>query len=366
MNKRISIILAVIAVIVVLGIFLRPGQKTVPIQARTLTIGAILPQTGSGAVFSDYIKKGLDLAATEIDKEGQTNVTIVYGDSKNDPKEGVSVFNQMVLTQKPPVVITALSSVTKAVAPLAKENNTVVIGTAVGLPNVTAPSDFVFRVYPEAIGLAGVIADYAASKFRTAAVVYINDDFGISGATVFEQIFQSKGGKVLIKEPYNIVEKDFRNQWEHIRREHPECVWVTGYGPAYSVIVRQMREVGVNSVLLADMTLGLPITLKNVGDEAEGVVYVDGIMDREFINRYRAAYGDQPTSYAGYAYDIIGMLNQVLLRGNTTPQAIRDGLAAIHNYQGAMGSISFLENRDAALKFNLMRIENGSPKQLTD
>lgn len=327
----------------------------------TLYVGALLPQTGAGAVFAEYIQKGLDLAVEEINSREPGSIIITYSDTKNDPKEGISVFQQMVLTKKPPVVITALSSVTKAVAPLAKPNNTVLIGTAVGLPGVTSPSEYVFRVYPEAHGLAGVIAKYAASRFKTAVVIYINDDFGVSGAGIFQKEFEAAGGKVLLKEPYIPIEKDFKTQWERIKAIKPECVWVTGYGPAYSVIVRQMRESQVSSVLLADMTLGLPVTLKNVKEGAEGVVYVDGPMKDDFILRYQKKYGERPTSYAGYAYDIIMMLDLVRKQNGINPDKIREGFSSIKNYQGVMGDISILPSRDASLRFVLMKITNGQP-----
>lgn len=339
-----------------------PTAVTKP--APPLKIGALLPETGAGAVFADYIRKGLDLAAEEINAKQPGAITLLYGDSKNDPKEGVTVFQRMVLTDHPPVVITALSSVTKAVAPLAKDNDTVVIGTAVGLPNVTAPSDYVFRVYPEANGLAGVIAEYAAKHYKTAAVAYINDDFGMSGAATFKKVFEAAGGKVVHQEPYNLLEKDFRTQWEKIKAAAPECVWVTGYGPAYSVVVRQMKEAGVNSALLADMTLGLPVTLKNVGDAAEGVVYVDGPIDPDFAARFQAKYNEPPTSYAGYAYDIVMMLDQVRHDAGITPRAIQTSFVSIKAFPGVTGLIAILPNRDAELRFRLFQVRDQRPSAL--
>lgn len=368
MNRKAWLTLAVVVAVVAVLAVTRPWEPAdggAPQAAQPLVIGALLPQTGAGAVFADYIKKGIDVAVSEANAGGETVVRVIYADSKNDPKEGVSAFRQMVLTESPPVVITALSSVTRAVAPLAKELNTVVVGTAVGLPDVTTPSEFVFRVYPEASGLAGVIAKYAIEHCTSAAVVYIDDDFGASGARVFQEIYEQGGGKFLLKEPYKIVEADFRTQWTRIDAADPDCVWVTGYGPAYSVIVRQMKELNVSSTLLADMTLGLPITLKNVGPAAEGVVYVDGPVDPDFAGRFRAAYGEPPTSYAGYAYDIVKMLRTAASDTSPiTPNGIREGLAATRDYPGVMGPISILPNRDAALSFDLMQILDGRPARL--
>jgi branched-chain amino acid transport system substrate-binding protein len=109
------------------------------------------------------------------------------------------------------------------------------------------------------------------------------------------------------------------------------------------------------------MTLGLPVTIKNVGGAADGVVYVDGQMNPDFVARYQKKYGERPTSYAGYAYDIMMMLDKVRKERGTSAQAIRDGFAGIKDYPGAMGNISILPNRDASVNFNLMQLKGESP-----
>jgi branched-chain amino acid transport system substrate-binding protein len=329
--------------------------------SATLQVGALLPLTGPGGVFADYIKKGLDLAVEEVNSGSGNKVNLMYRDSENKPQVGVSAFKQMMLTEDPPVTITALSSVTKAVGPLAKKNETVTIGTAVGLPDVTSPSNYVFRVYPRAQGISGVIADYAIEKYETVGVAYINDAFGRSSAEVFKEKFEEQGGEVPLMEPYELTESDFRNQWGRFKQANLDAVWIVGYGPAYSTLVTQMREVGVGADLLADMTLGLPVTLKNVGDAAEGVVYVDARLDSSFVKQFREKYGERPTNYAGYAYDIVMMLNKVRKQHGTSPEAIRDGFAQIENYDGVTGNITIDEKRNASLEFVLMQIQNGKP-----
>lgn len=350
-----------LAVAVLVGCGARQGNQA----DKALGVEAILPLTGPGAPFAAYIKKGLDLAAEEINSNGARAIEVVYDDSKSDPKEAISAFQQKMLTDHPPVTIVALSSVMKALGPLAKPNKTVMVGTAVSLPGVTDPSEYVFRIYPEANGVAGVIAQYAAKKYKTAAVAYIDDDFGASAEKVFKASFEKSGGKVLMAEPYKPRETDFRSQWQRIKEANPQCVWVVGYGPAYSVLIKQMREAQVPSVLLGDMTLGLPITLKNVGRAAEGVVYVDGPMNPDFLAKYQRKYNEVPTSYAGYAYDILKIIKRASDRGQS-PDQIRDALAATRDYPGVMGPLTILPNRDAALKFVLMQIKGGKPTRVGD
>ena len=88
-------------------------------------------------------------------------------------------------------------------------------------------------------------------------------------------------------------------------------------------------------------------------------IRVDGPMDESFVERFEERYGEEPSSYAGYAYDILMMLDMVRSEVGVSPRAIRDRLAAIRDFPGVMGSISILPNRDASLIFRLMRVRGG-------
>ncbi|MFC1855987.1 ABC transporter substrate-binding protein, partial [Thermodesulfobacteriota bacterium] len=334
-------------------------------QHETVEIGAILPLTGPGAVFAEYIKEGVDLAVEEINEKNKDKITILYEDSKNMPKEGISAYNKIVSSNNVSVTVVALSSVAKALSPLAEKNKSVQIYIAVAIPDVT-DGKYTFRIYPEANGMAGIMSEYAASKLmsKTAAVIYINDDFGRTSLESFKNNFETRGGKVVFSESYELLQKDFRNQIAKLKnvKPQPDIIYLSGYGPAYSIIIKQLKELEVKSQLTADMTMGLPITLKHVGEAAEGAFFVDGDMSDEFIVRFKGKYGKKPTSYAGYAYDIINIVNSIMEEKKSAKvHDISEGLINIKNYNGAMGNISILPNGDASLKFSVKKIENGNP-----
>src|SRR5215213_981669 len=98
---------------------------------QVIKIGSILPQTGPGAVFAQYIQEGSDLAVEEINARQGKKVKIFYEDSKNLPREGVTVYNKLISTEHPPVIVVALSSVARALAPLAEQSDTAQIYIAV-------------------------------------------------------------------------------------------------------------------------------------------------------------------------------------------------------------------------------------------
>jgi len=337
---------------------------------QVIKIGAILPQTGPGAIFAEYIQEGSDLAVEEINAQQSRKVKVFYEDSKNLPREAVTVYNKLLSTEHPPVVMVALSSVARALAPMAEQTGTAQVYIAVAIPGIT-DGKHTFRVYPEASGMAGVMARFTANKlnYKRAAIFYVNDDFGRVSVDAYRKEFESRGGKVVFTESYELQETDFRPQISKLNSLNPapEVVYLSGYGPAYGVAVRQFREQRVKSRITADMTMGLPNTLEQVGRAADDVYFVDGNISRNFANKFRDKYGREPSSYAGYAYDIIQIINRVAVtKKEFTLASVREGLLETKDYQGAMGKIAITPEGDSSLQFVVKKTSGGISEVVSD
>jgi len=329
-------------------------------EENVVKIGAILPLTGAGAEFAQYIKEGIDLAVEELNANSKTKLIVKYEDSKTQPKEGVSSLQKLIVNDNPIITIVALSSVAKATAPIAVEKDKTLIFTAVAIPGV-ANGKNLFRIYPESNGMTGVMARYSVEKLKakTAAIIYINDDFGRSSLEVYSKSFNDLGGEILLSESYEMMQTDFKTLLLKIKslRKAPDVIYLSGYGPAYGTIVKQLKEAKITSTLTADMTMGLPNTLKVAGEALDGAIFVDGKMNPEFIQKYETKYSKKPTSYSGYSYDIIKIINDALKKSPDIAQ----GLLSMENYEGAMGKIKIEPNGESNLEFVVMKIVNGKP-----
>ena len=71
MRKKVGIIFGIVAAIAIVGGVIVSNREPSSTPAQTLTVGALLPQTGSGAVFADYIQKGLNLVGCRNDFDRQ-------------------------------------------------------------------------------------------------------------------------------------------------------------------------------------------------------------------------------------------------------------------------------------------------------
>ncbi len=331
-------------------------------EENVIKIGAILPLTGAGSEFAQYIKEGIDLAIVEVNNSSKTKFFVKYEDSKTQPKEGVASYQKIIATDDPLFTIVALSSVAKAIAPIAIENKKQLVLTAVAIPNVTNGKNII-RIYPEANGMAGVMAKYNAEnlKAKTSAVIYLNDDFGRASLEVYKNEFSKYGGTLLMNEPYEMQQTDFKTLLLKLRSlpSTPDVIYLSGYGPAYASIVKQLREANVKSTITADMTMGLPNTLRVCGSASEGVVFVDGKMNSGFIEKFNNKYSKEPTSYSGYSYDIIKMAVAAIGIEPPLQKVFSESLIDLGDYNGAMGKIKIEANGESNLEFAVKKITNG-------
>jgi branched-chain amino acid transport system substrate-binding protein len=363
MNKKVAAVFLILCGLSVIVFALSSKYR----QKPELVIGAVLPLSGPGAVFAEYIKDGITLAEKDLAESG-TNVGVIYQDSKSNPRDGVEAFRSLVSTSKVNSAIVALSSVANAVSPIVKNSKLIVIYTAVAIPGI-ADGRHSFRLYPDANGMAGVMAKYLHSKgSRKAVVFYVNDDFGLASLRAFKSFFEVDGGKVLVSRPFEARGASTRDDVSFIQQagKDIDVIFIAGYGPNYGSIIRQLREAGVTSQIAGDMTLGLPTTIKQIGEASQNLIFVDGIMSEAFRQRFKKSFPTKvPTSYAGFAYDAVNVLsisNQQSSNNVITRESMAKTLRRTQGFNGAMGQFYFNNEGESGINFGVYTIVNGNAR----
>ncbi len=82
-----------------------------------------------------------------------------------------------------------------------------------------------------------------------------------------------------------------------------------------------------------------------------------GAAARDFTDLFRSRFGRDP-GYAGFGYDAAALVAAGWREGNDSRDAIRDWLAALTDYDGASGRISFPPGRRANDELNLVKIDS--------
>jgi branched-chain amino acid transport system substrate-binding protein len=201
-----------------------------------ISIGAVLPLSGDAAHWGIPARAGAELAAHEINAAGGIRgrgLAVVVEDDRCSSADGVSAFNRIMASAKPPVAVlgAVCSSVTLALAPLVESRKVVLISPASTSPKLTGAGDFIFRVVPSGSVRGQVFAEYLYRDrgLRKLSVLYINNEGGIGGSTAFKARFTQLGGTVAIELPYAQGTTDLRAQLEEIKAANTEGVLVGSY-----------------------------------------------------------------------------------------------------------------------------------------
>lgn len=336
----------------------------------TLSIVTLAPLTGPGASLGDYIRNGIELAKQEVTNRYGTKVEISVEllDSKNQPQEGVRALQSALVQKRPDTVISAMSSVSKAVGPITERENILTIATTTALTDLTKGTKTMVRVYPTSDDFVRPIATVMAKRFNRVAVLYVHDDFGDSNQRLFGEIIKAAGKQVTASEAFELAQMDSRAVIARLLASSPEAVFVTGYGPAFVTVFKQLKEAKTDLPIYTEIGFANPATLTALGKDADGIIFDGTEMELSdptdpkigaFQKQYRARFGTEPYQVAGFAYDSVLLLVEASLKSGAFAKPNKQAVISVSPFQGAMGTIHFDSEGECRIPLKLMKREAG-------
>ncbi len=367
MSKTLKIILGIVVLVIIIILivtFYKPTPK------GTVKIGVLTALTGNMAEYGNNIKNGIELAVEEINGGGGINgrqIALFYEDSKCEPMEAVNGFSKLADTQMLNIVLgTLCSGETLAIAPIANEKKILVISAGASSPEITEAGDYIFRVYPSDDYEAGVAADIIFNKLNRSevSIIYLNNDYGIALRDVFKKKFVAMGGKILNEESYLQNSKDFRTQLTKIKEKNPQLIYIIGYPIEGGLLIRQIKELGINTLIFGSSGLKANDFINKGGGAAEGMILaapseVSSGKRQEFVKNYERKFYLNPGLASDMAYDSVYILKEALTNTKNIEE-IKNNLYKIKEFEGASGKFGFDSNGDrVGLEYDLLIIKNG-------
>jgi len=342
-------------------------------QPKDINIAAVLPMTGDAAKYGVWISQGMQLAVDEINENGGITgrkLKLYVQDSQTNPNEAVKAIKFLIANIKPLAVFTTLTSVSRALIPLAEESKTILFANAT-LPGLTEGTKYTFRNMTNLSSDVQVAVDYCLKDKGSppVAIIWRNDDFGLWGSNQFSRLYKESGGKITASVSYEPDTKDFRTHLLKIAESNPKLIYLLSYSEA-GYIVKQSKELGYHWEFLGITTLGDPEVKRIAGEALEGTVFTESKFDPKsgeeliqgFQKKYREKYNDDAEVWAATSYDAVKIFALAAEgKGDLTPDRIRENLLGIINYPGVSGRTTFLPNGDVLKPVNLKIIKQGQP-----
>ena len=218
-------------------------------------MGVAGPITGPNAAFGAQLKNGAQQAVDDINAAGGMDgqkITLEFGDDVSDPKQGVSVANKFVGDGVKFVVGHFNSGVTMPASEVYKENGILMVTPSATNPQITERGMWdVFRTCGRDDQQGAVAGAYILKHFKGKKIAVVHDKTTYGKGVADETVkAMAKGGmKPVLYEGINIGEKDFSALVSKIKQSGADLVYWGGLHTEGGLIVRQMRDQGVKTVI---------------------------------------------------------------------------------------------------------------------
>lgn len=333
-------------------------------------IHAVVFQTGPQANLGQEVSNAFELFRSQLEAPESLRLTI--SDSKDTPSVAIDALRS-VRKDSTEILICTGDVVSLTLGPIVDEMAIPCIATVAAGPGIVEPHPWMFRVWSTAEGQAKHAALAASSRFKSAAILTIDNEYGVSSSKKFEEVFTQNGGQILGKQTYGIGETNPRSQVETVLDSNPECLFISGFGNGYPATIKMVREAGYSGQIYCDNTISVPYFRSIAGDAVNGIIFAGSEFDEfssnedaaKFVADYEAKFGSVPSFTAAYAYDAIKIAYQVARNSDFTHKADRQELIETV-FSGLNGSYDFAEDGEAGEELVLKTFDAGKIIHLRD
>ncbi len=343
------------------------------IGAGEIRIAVCAPITGNYSQYGLSFKNGTQLMAKLVNEAGGINgarIKMEIYDDKNEQKEGVNIAQRLVSDRGVAAVIGHFASgVCLATAPVFQRAGLVLISPTSSHPDFTKQGTYMFRnnVKEDVEGPCSAEFMIKQLKKKNIAIIYVNNDWGVTARDYFMEGVKKFGGKIVASEMFiDGQTKDFSPILTKINAAKAEIIYLAAMYTDSGMIAQQLNRLGYKIDLFGNSSIYNDMLIQLAGKAVEGTYLVASYFDedptpvvRNFIANYKKEYGVVPDQYAALAYDTAGLVVEALKICGPDRAKLRDALAGIKDYPGVTGNTTFDENRDAQKGVIILQIQNG-------
>lgn len=224
----------------------------------TLTIGTLLPQTGSLAFLGPPEFAGVDLAVQEINAAGGVlgkPVEVLVGDSGDTTTDIASQTVDRALSQGADAIIGAASSaVSLTVIDKITSAGVVQVSPANTSPEFSTYDDkgLYFRTAPPDTFQGAVLGGLVASDGNeTMSILALDDSYGTGLASNVKTAYEADGGKVVSEKIYDPKASSYEAEVGQVKAANPSAVVLIGFDESKKIIAEMIKQgVGPQDVQL--------------------------------------------------------------------------------------------------------------------
>jgi branched-chain amino acid transport system substrate-binding protein len=370
MQRIAGLLIALAAAAIMAGCGGGDGDNTTP-------IAVVGPITGQYASFGAQMKNGGEMAVADINEAGGVlgkKLDLSIGDDACDPKQAVAVANQMTGSGVKLVAGHYCSGSSIPASKVYAESDMVQISPASTNPTFTddRAGPNIYRVCGRDDQQGGVAGKYLAANFANKNIAFVDDKtaYGKGLAEETKKAMAGAGKQAAMEESITAGEKDYSALVSKLKQANIDVVYFGGYHTEAGLIIRQMRDQGMATILMGGDALITQEFWSITGDAGEGTLMTFSPDPRknpaaaQLVKRFKDK-GIEPEGYVLYTYAALQAWKQAAEKAKSAEMT--EVVKALNDteFDTVIGKFKFNEKGDPNLPpYAVYRWSNGTYEQI--
>ena len=353
-------------------------------SGEPIKVGAILSLTGTYAGLGEGEKNVIDMEVKRINDAGGINgrpLEVIVEDDATDEAKAAAAAAKLIEQDEVVALLGATGSGQTMAMRGDVQRAAIPQVSMAGATAITNPVDPLVFATPWS---NTIVVPFTLQYLKDQGITKIglisdSGGFGKDGQAVITAEAPNYGIEIVDDETFNPGDTDMSAQLTKIKNSGAEAVVMWTAGAEAATIAKNAMDLGLELPIYGSHGIARREFIEGAGDAAEGVTFPAGkillpeaygegteafTVATDFIDRYQAAYGETPSTFAGYAYDALYLVVEAAksVQGDLTPEALRDAIEQTAGWVGTGGTFNFTPEDHNGLTVDdltMYQIKNG-------
>ena len=314
--------------------------------AEPIKIGGLFAITGPASFLGEPERNTAQMVVDEINAAGGVKgrkLQLIAYDTQGDTTKAVQLATRLIKDDKVNVIVgPSTTGESMAVIPLVEKAKIPMISNAAGGKIVDPVKHWVFKTAASDHIAVEKLLNYVHSKNqKRIALLTVSDGFGTSGREQLKAYAAKQGFTIVADEVFAPKDTDMTPQLTKIRSIKPDAIIAWALNPGMAIIAKSVKQLDIKVPLYMSHGTSTNKFIELAGEAADGVVHPAGKMAifdslpksdpqakllKDYYLEYKKLYGEEATTFGGFAYDAFRLIASAVEKGNTTPEQIRNGI----------------------------------------
>ncbi|MEU8251216.1 ABC transporter substrate-binding protein [Nonomuraea sp. NPDC048916] len=324
------------------------GQADGGGAAAPYHLGVLVDLTGSYAALGEAEKASTAAFAEKVNAAGGINgreLKLTVVDGRSSESDAVSGVRKLAGDGALAVIGPSGTSASIAIKPVTAGLKIPAIGMASGTAIVEPINEatWMFKNFPDITRSTRAMLSFTKSLgAKSVAVLAPNNAYGQQQSKAVPTLAAEYGLTMAGSELHDPDATDFVPQLTRLKSADPDSVIVFGVVPGSAVVAQNAKQIGFDAEFVYEPGSASPDFIKVGKDAVEGRYVVgtkalvsDSVAEDDpqyqAVKDFTAAYGAEPTQFAGNGWDAISLITEAIKKTNPDPSNLEAARTAIRD-----------------------------------